>query len=229
VDSMYRGIAEALIAAEPLGSARSLPPPDRLREELLGVLSRMVSRCRQAGVPDAEIAEARYALVAFIDERLLKATWHGREQWMSNPLQLQLYGEYTAGENFFARMRALLQAGATSRALQVYYLCLALGFVGALPASRTTQSVQSYLEAARARLAQADPGAPISPHAVPIERRMPTTSNPRLLLASVLGCAFVVIFGLGVLGWSLGNKLHGAARDLAVAGATRHRAAGAER
>ena len=68
--------------------------------------------------------------MAFIDERILKSNWLGRAEWMKNPLQLELFGEYTAGENFFTRMRALLNRREWSASLEVYYLCLGLGFHG---------------------------------------------------------------------------------------------------
>jgi type VI secretion system protein ImpK len=225
---MYWATAEALIFAAQVGAARDLPPPDRLREEILGLLHRMVAQCRQAGIADAITAEARYAVVAFIDERLLRSQWPGREQWMSNPLQLQLFGEWAAGENFFARMRAILHRGEAASALEVYYLCLALGFTGALPASGA-QNLQSYLDAARARLPRANPAAPISPRAVPSDH--PTSTRPRrpLILSLALGCAMVVLLGLGVLGWSLDATLDRAQRALVDAGAARGAAGGAER
>jgi type VI secretion system protein ImpK len=97
VNAIYWASAEALIAAAQLGSERELASPDQLRAKMLGMLQQMVSRCRAAGVPDADTAEARYALVAFIDERILKSSWPGRAEWMNNPLQLQLYREYAAG------------------------------------------------------------------------------------------------------------------------------------
>src|SRR5712675_2203910 len=106
-DAIYWPCADVLILAAQLASANNLPPASDLRQRVIDVLDRMVSAARTAGVPEADIAEARYALVAFIDEQVLKSSWPGRVEWMNQPLQLTLYREYTAGENFFARMRAL--------------------------------------------------------------------------------------------------------------------------
>jgi type VI secretion system protein ImpK len=111
VDAIYWASAEVLIAAARLGSDRDMPAPEALRAELLRMLQQMVSRSRQAGITDKEIAEARYAIVAFIDERVLRSNWPGRVEWMNQPLQLQLFNEFAAGENFFIRMKALIQAG----------------------------------------------------------------------------------------------------------------------
>src|SRR5580658_4425486 len=127
---MYMAIAEVLIVASQLGTGSDDPTPDRLRDELTRLLRQMVAKCRASRIPDGDTAEARYALVAFIDDRILKSNWVGRAEWMKNPLQLQLYREYAAGENFFARMAALLKSARPSAALEVYYLCIALGFMG---------------------------------------------------------------------------------------------------
>jgi type VI secretion system protein ImpK len=143
LDAMYRACAEVLLAAAKLGEPGHLPGTEALRQEMLGMLRDLVGSCRAAGIPDAETAEARYAIVAFIDDRVLHSNWAGRAEWMKNPLQLQLYREYAAGENFFARMRALLHRNAPSAALEVYYLCLALGFIGALPGAGGAQTGRS--------------------------------------------------------------------------------------
>jgi len=45
-----------------------------VRQQMITVLRQFVTRCRDAGIADAETAEARYALVAFIDDRVLHRT-----------------------------------------------------------------------------------------------------------------------------------------------------------
>jgi type VI secretion system protein ImpK len=213
VSAIYWASAEALVTAARLGAERDMPSPDALREELLGVLQKMVSRCRQAGISDKEIAEARYAIVAFMDERVLRSNWAGRVEWMNRPLQLQLYNEFAAGENFFVRMRTLLQTG-ESQALEIYGLCLALGFVGAVGAA---QQAQSVTEEARRRVLRVPAGAPISPHAVPADHYSATTPRRPFVLSVVLSCILVVALGVGLLRWSLDARLARTTRDLAPA------------
>ena len=226
MNAIYWASAEVLIAAAQLGTERDLPPPDQLRSELLGMLQQMVSRCRAAGVPDADTAEARYAIVAFIDERILKSNWPGRAEWMNSPLQLQLYREYTAGENFFVRMRVLLSHPQAVLALEIYYLCLALGFTGAAAAA---DNAQSYLEAARSRLATAGPGSPISLRAIPADHYNFTTPRRPIVLALALCCGLVVLLGLGLLGWSTSTTLQRTERALGAEAARARAAASAER
>lgn len=212
MDTMYCAAAEMLLFATQLGNVRYLGSAEQLQQEVLGALRDMVSRCRAAGIADAETAEARYAIVAFVDDRVLQSDWLGRAQWMSNPLQLQLYREYAAGENFFARMRALLNRGSPSQALEVYYLCLALGFAGAGGA----QAARSYLEAARGRLIRTARAAPMSPHAVSTDPPRLTPRLPHLAWPLVLGSAMAALIGLCVLGWSLHGTLDRIAQEAAA-------------
>jgi type VI secretion system protein ImpK len=214
---MYRASAEVLLAAARLGEARSLPSAEVLRQDMLGVLRDLVTRCRAAGIPDAETAEARYAIVAFIDERVLHSNWPGRTEWMSNPLQLQLYREYAAGENFFARMRVLLHRGTPSPALEVYYLCLALGFTGAMPGAGGVQAGRSYLDAAREPLVRSGQGVPISPHGIPPDRYPSRPRGHALAIPLVLACAAVAILGLLGLWWALEKNLDRVRHDMAAA------------
>jgi type VI secretion system protein ImpK len=217
VSAIYWASAEVLIAAVQLGAERDFPAPSDLRETFVGALQQMVSRCRAAGVPDPEIAEAHYALVAFIDERILKSNWPGRTEWMNSPLQLQIYREFRAGENFFARLGALLQRPQAPMALEIYYLCLALGFTGAASGVGSSQNPRAYLDAAGARLPRGRLGAPLSPHALPTDHSSATAPRRSLAVGLAIGCALVVALGLAILWWSLGSTLEGIGRELAWA------------
>jgi type VI secretion system protein ImpK len=216
---MYRACAEILLSAVQLGDDRNLTSAEQVRQGMINGLRDMVSRCRAAGISDAEIAEARYAIVAFIDERVLQSNWLGRAEWMSNPLQLQLYREFTAGENFFARMRALLNRGVSSGALEVYYLCLALGFTGAMPGAGGAQAARSYLDAARGPLTQSSRSVPMSPHGIPTDSYMMRPRVRSLVWPLILASAAVALVGLCALAWSLHKTLDRVGQDAATADA----------
>jgi type VI secretion system protein ImpK len=213
VSAIYWASAEVLVAAVQLAADGELSAPATLRDKFVSALQQMVTKSRAAGVPDEAIAEAHYALVAFIDERILKSNWPGRAEWMNNPLQLQLYREFRAGENFFARMGAILQRTPAPPSLEIYYLCLALGFTGAHGA----QNARSFLEAAAARIPRSK--AALSPHAVPTDHY--TVIQPRrpLALLLALGCVLAVALGLTLLWWSLGSAVDGTASELASSSA----------
>lgn len=77
------------------------------------------------------LQHTKYAMAAFIDEAVLNSQWKPKSAWMTNSLQLQHFGEHTAGEGFFKRLTELRQSGPQYlNVLEVYYMCLQLGFAG---------------------------------------------------------------------------------------------------
>jgi type VI secretion system protein ImpK len=72
---------------------------------------------------------AKYALVCWIDEVLLEAPWDGRDWWNNNVLEVEIFKMREAAERFFfdAREAATLPQ---RDALEVYYICVILGFRG---------------------------------------------------------------------------------------------------
>ena len=82
-------------------------------------------------IPLFEVQHIKYALTAFVDEAILNSAWPERTTWMGQPLQLQYFGEHIGGEGFFKRLTDLRQSGSQYiNVLEVYYLCLQLGFEG---------------------------------------------------------------------------------------------------
>lgn len=73
---------------------------------------------------------AHYAVVALVDESVMKSDWPGADQWRREPLQVHYYGNLLAGEHFFDRLDELRSGGADDALLEVYFLCLCAGFQG---------------------------------------------------------------------------------------------------
>ena len=83
------------------------------------------------GLNTQKIEYLKYVLAAFVDEIILNSDWPEKLSWMRRSLQLQFFGEHSAGEGFFARLNQLRQAGiAELDILEIYTLCLQLGFQG---------------------------------------------------------------------------------------------------
>jgi type VI secretion system protein ImpK len=104
------------------------PSVQSLRGQLNGLLE---SFTRSVGPDDAspdEIEEARFALVAWADETILRAGWPGFEEWQREPLQMQLYRTTRAGNEFFDHLARLRPEQLAAR--EVYFLVMALGFEG---------------------------------------------------------------------------------------------------
>jgi type VI secretion system protein ImpK len=80
------------------------------------------------GVDPDELESARFALVAWADEVVLRSSWAGRDQWAHDLLQLKLFNTNRAGDEFFERLEALRPEQNDAR--EIYFLCLAMGFEG---------------------------------------------------------------------------------------------------
>lgn len=102
-----------------------------LRERIKELFDRIERVAKGAGYTRAEVQRALFALVAFIDETILTSDWSGKEAWATEPLQLELYDRNDAGEVFFNYLDQMLKAPRENAdVLEVYYLCMALGFRG---------------------------------------------------------------------------------------------------
>ncbi|RJG07956.1 DotU family type IV/VI secretion system protein [Noviherbaspirillum cavernae] len=86
---------------------------------------------RLAHVSPDDIHAAKYAFCAAVDESILSSAMPIREVWERAPLQLMLFGDQLAGENFFVKLEEVRHRGAASvQALEVFYMCLLIGFQG---------------------------------------------------------------------------------------------------
>ncbi|MDB6141982.1 MAG: hypothetical protein JWP80_1026 [Pseudomonas sp.] len=87
---------------------------------------------RAAGFSVEQVKDAQYALCAFLDESVLNA---GQSDVRSNielhSLQFTYFGVHLAGEGFFEKLDALrADIKSNLEVLEIYHLCLALGFEG---------------------------------------------------------------------------------------------------
>lgn len=206
-DRLYQICADILVTAVQLTSDAASVAGGDLRQRLVGSLDRMVSDGRRLGIADADLAEARYALVAFIDEQVMRSDWSGRADWMARPLQLDLYRENTAGENFFVRLRALLRAGDRPVAVEIYYLCLVLGFQGAYRDGGEPQAIEKFTRAARDQVRKVLPDpSKVSPHAKArgSTRSVKTSWGPLIVIAA--SSALLIVLVLVGLGWSAATE-----------------------
>jgi len=128
--SMYWVCSDVLSLILQLRNSQDLPAPDILQRRVLGLFQTMMDNGRDAGIPEQDMNDVKYALAAFADEVIYHSSWPGRTQWLNNPLQLQFFQENTAGDGFFSRLDQLYAQRGRDHVTQVYFLCLALGFQG---------------------------------------------------------------------------------------------------
>jgi type VI secretion system protein ImpK len=109
-------------------SGASFSDPRRFRKQVHDALRTFEAEAaRLGGVPE-DVEDAKYAIVATIDE-LVHFGGHAHELGFDiEPLQAEIFGDRNAGVRFFER---LSKVRTRSRdALEVFHLCLCLGFRG---------------------------------------------------------------------------------------------------
>ena len=77
--------------------------------------------------------DARFAVVAFLDESVLNLQSAVFADWVRKPLQEELFGVHVGGEIFFRNLERLMgqvDSPVLADILEVYLLCLALGYAG---------------------------------------------------------------------------------------------------
>ncbi len=124
------------------------PPLDEVRGELLALLVEAEQRAPRELAGD--FALAKYALIYWIDEVLINSGWSRALDWREHILEWDFYRERLGGEAFFDRAR---EAEALSRTdpLEVFFLCVALGFQGKYTFSRP--DLRKWAERAYGRIA----------------------------------------------------------------------------
>lgn len=114
-----------------LRSTDNYGDPETLKLRVTEMFERFERQSRGAGIDNEKITKSKFALVAFLDETIISSSWNQKEVWLSDPLQIRLFDTFNAGEEFFTHLEELRQRSSTNKdVLEVYYLCLALGFKG---------------------------------------------------------------------------------------------------
>lgn len=102
-----------------------------LRQNIKYAIQQYEMKAMDAGIDSESIGKGKYAIVAFMDEWMLQRLGSTAKTWLINPLQLELFGETTAGERFFDILANLrLQGERYIDVLEIYYMFLELGFEG---------------------------------------------------------------------------------------------------
>jgi len=190
---MYWACTDLLGMIPDLMAARgTLPMASELRSTVEYQLGAMMERARAAAILPEDIVEAQYAIVALIDELLARVHgWPGQAEWRTRPLQLIRFNENTAGENFFRRLATLEGQPHRVHVLQIYYLCMAVGFQGRFAFTQGEGLAATY-DRVGSRVAEGCAPDVISPH-----------GEPREKAALLKGEAPLVKIGLGFFGLAL--------------------------
>lgn len=105
---------------------------EALRARINELLQAAAAQARELGASEAAVTDARYALVALVDEVVLTSSWPLKDGWLGRPLQLEHFNSFAAGEEFFTRLQAARAGGDPHRVqlLEVFATAISVGFRG---------------------------------------------------------------------------------------------------
>jgi type VI secretion system protein ImpK len=189
---------------------------ESFRTRIKQVLAGAEQEARQAGYAADDVRLALFAVIAFLDETVLNSGQSMFADWPRRPLQEEVFGVHMAGELFFQYLQQLLgrqDSEDLADVLEVYELCLLLGFKGRYSASRGAElqllssQLSQKIERVHGGPAELSPGW--RPSAVEIGRAREKWV-PRLVAVAITAAAVALVLYVG-----FAISLHSGRADLA--------------
>ncbi len=117
----------ARIGAAPSAVAKG----EELRDRATRALQTFEAECRAAQVTDEQLRAGHYALCAALDDTALATPWGQASGWAARSLSSTFHQDVRSGDRFFDLLAGLQkEPGRYLPALEICYLCLALGLRG---------------------------------------------------------------------------------------------------
>jgi type VI secretion system protein ImpK len=181
-------------------------PSNDLRPKVASMLEDFEKRAERYRFNHKIVQVSKFALAAFVDETVLMNNFPMRDQWEKYALQLEYFGEQLAGNKFFEKLQAMIgQIETTKDAVEVYYVCMLLGFKGRYAVYEQEKLLAIMQQTANA-LVKAGKIVPVelSPHWLandqpepPKKRNMPVWA--KLTALGGLGLAFIIYLVMFVM------------------------------
>jgi type VI secretion system protein ImpK len=174
------------------------------RNQIKGAIGAAEAEATRSGYTSDDVRLATFAVVALLDESILNSNNPIFTDWPRMPLQEELFGMHTAGEMFFScidRLLAKSNSAQTADLLEIYALCLLLGYRGRYSVSGQ-EGVRVVASTVTEKLQHLRGGPhPLAPNWAPPQGAAPQqASDPwvRALLFSTMGALlFAILFFVG--------------------------------
>ncbi len=202
--------ADALTFAVELARGDDPGDAEALRLKISDLLKTLETRARGLEVSDEDHTLVKFALVIFIDQIVLNSGWPIRESWRARPLELEYFNSFDGGEEFYRKLERIRASDDARKldVLEVYVLCLALGFRGKHADLQGTETVRQLVkDLSRDIRDRRGPQAQLrSPGGMPQDElpEMVKESPAWILPAACAGLLFVVFL---LLSFQLGRQV----------------------
>jgi type VI secretion system protein ImpK len=189
---------------------------ESFRAQMKQALRVAEQEARSHGCNPEDVKLVIFAVVAFLDESVLSSRNPALANWSRLPMQAEMFGHQVAGEVFFQQLDKALSRNdsvETADLLEVYYLCLLLGFKGRYAAGGDLRSIMATAQEKIQRVRGA-PGALSPRELIPADavriaesdawvRRLGFAALAAFLLAAALFVLFKFVLVSGVSDLSL--------------------------
>ncbi|MDH5387812.1 MAG: DotU family type IV/VI secretion system protein [Gammaproteobacteria bacterium] len=103
---------------------------DEARTNLMSLLDKSKTMSEEYAISSEMLEQAKFPVVAFVDELFLCSNWAYKSEWKTNTLQRLCFNTTSAGSAFYDRLNELNKFGPDRDIREIYALCLGLGFRG---------------------------------------------------------------------------------------------------
>lgn len=180
---------------------QDVPNAEAFRTQMKQALRAAEQDAIARGYNQDDVRRVIFAIVAFLDESVLSSHNPVFADWPRLPLQAELYGHQLAGEILFEELQKILGRGdspETADVLEVFYLCLVMGFQGRYAAGGRGD-LRSILMSIREKIQRIRGGSGVlSPHgALPADAVRLAQSDPwirKLATGAIAALGTTVLF-----------------------------------
>jgi type VI secretion system protein ImpK len=211
---LYQGLLTGIIRLK--GQRQHLPDGESFRRRTKATLQEIERVAIAGGYDGRDVRDTHFAVGAFLDEAILHSNDPVRTEWERSPLQQDLFGTREAGVIFFEKLeqfRSRRDSEQLADILEVYLLCLLLGFEGRYTGGKRAEleglmeTLRMRIEYIRGRADQISPAGVLPPATIPMApAKRPATRLPLVTIGLV---AFTLI-----LFWILRADLVSACEEL---------------
>src|SRR6201998_3227133 len=130
--SCYENALTIILRLSALNQQSAVNSQD-FRASIRAALKAAMEQAKALGYSSEANQLAFFAVVSLLDESVLKLQHPAFADWAQRPLQEEMFGHNRAGEVFFDHLHAVLvrqDSAETADCLEVYCLCMLLGFKG---------------------------------------------------------------------------------------------------
>lgn len=176
---LYQGLLTGILRLKT--QRQHIPEAEVFRKRTKATLLEVERVAVAAGYDGRDVRDTHFAVVAFLDSVILNSKDPIRVEWERKTLQQELFGQTDAGVVFFEKLdafRARRDSEQLADILEVYLLCLLLGFEGRYSGGPRgemeglTESLRMRIDYIRGPEHQLSPSAALpAPTAAPLPAR----------------------------------------------------------